>query len=102
MVFYEITAVVDAEIASQFEEFMSEKHISDVLATGYFSNAVLSRNGERYLIRYEADHQSRIDQYLDLKAPLLRSMFLERFPTGVQLSRDTWEVLARFDPPPRR
>ena len=101
MVFYEITAVVDAEIASQFEAFMSETHIFDVLATGYFSNAALYRNGERYLIRYEAEHQSKIDQYLDLKAPLLRSMFLERFPSGVRLSRDTWEVLARFEPKPR-
>jgi uncharacterized protein YxeA len=98
MVIYEITAVVDSDLAPEFEVYMAETHISQVLASGYFTSATLSRNGDKYRVQYEADHLSKIDQYLELRAPILRADFARYFPMGVQLSRDIWEVQAEFEP----
>jgi hypothetical protein len=102
MVIYEITATVDADLASKFELYMAETHISAVLASGYFTSATFSRNGDRYRVQYEADHLSKIDQYLEQRAPMLRADFHQKFPTGVQLSRDIWEVQAQFEPSPAK
>ena len=101
MVIYEITAIVDADLASKFEAYMAETHINEVLASGYFTSATFSRNGDRYRVQYEANHLSKIDQYLELRAPMLRADFTRYFPTGIQLSRDIWEVQAKFEPSPQ-
>lgn len=102
MVIYEITAVVAPDLASKFEAYMAETHINEVLGSGYFLSAIFSRNGERYRVQYHADHISRIDQYLELRAPRLRADFARNFPSGVQLTRDTWEVQATFRPSPQQ
>ena len=94
MVIYEITAVVRAESAREYEKYMRERHIPDLLKTGYFCGANFSRSSEnRYRIRYEAFNQTALDDYLRNEAERLRADFLAHFPAGVELSREVWEVL---------
>lgn len=94
---YEVTAVVETEIADGFEQFMRDHHIADVLSTKLFMNAVLetSKPG-RYRIRYFAATREDLDRYLSDQAPRLRKDVLDRFPTGVELSREVWSVIATF------
>ena len=94
MVIYEITAVVRADLIEDYEEYMRERHIPDLLATAYFSGAALTRSAEgRYRIQYRAHDQAALDEYLEREAGRLRSDFVAHFPVGAEVSREIWEVL---------
>jgi hypothetical protein len=91
---YEVTAVVELEMAEGWERYMRERHIPDVLATGCFTSASLARaSGGRYLIRYHLAGRADLDRYLAQAAPGLRAEFTARYPGGVALTRETWELL---------
>ena len=47
-VVYEVTAVVEHELAEEWERYMRERHIPDVLATGWFTRASLVRQLEAW------------------------------------------------------
>ena len=99
MVTYEVTAAVRPELAGAYERFMREQHIPDLLATGAFVAASFSRSAPgRYRIRYEAADRATLDRYLAEHAPRLREDLLRHFPSGVDLSREVWEVLAVLPP----
>jgi hypothetical protein len=94
MVIYEITVTVREELIEEYEKYMRGRHIPDLLATGYFRGADFTRAPEnRYRIRYEARDHAALDEYLKTDAPRLREDFLAHFPSGVELSREIWEVL---------
>lgn len=94
MTIYEITAVVQAEFVEEYEKYMRERHIPDLLATGYFRGAYFTRSAEnRYRIQYHAHDQKALDKYLENDANRLRADFLAHFPEGVELSRDVWDIL---------
>lgn len=94
MVIYEITATVRADLTEEYENYMREQHIPDLLATNYFSGAKLTRAGEnRFRIQYEARDQKALNEYLETQAARLRVEALAHFPQGVELTRENWEVL---------
>lgn len=96
---YEITAAVRPDLAEEYEAYMRDDHIDDVLATGFFASASFSRSAEgRYRIRYYAFDQGALDTYLKDHAPALRQHFTERFPEGIELSRENWKVLEVWPP----
>lgn len=45
MLIYEVTATVEPELAASYENYMTEQHIPELLATGYFAAAFFARNG---------------------------------------------------------
>jgi hypothetical protein len=95
---YEITAVVPDSLCADFERFMIDRHIPDLLKTGAFAGATFSRSSPgRYRIRYEAYGQESLGEYLEKHAPLLRAHVAERFPEGIEFTREEWEILASFD-----
>jgi len=99
MVTYEITATVRAELCAAYERYMRERHIPDLLETGAFAGASLSRSAPgRYRIRYEAHSRAALDDYISAHAPRLRRHFAETFPAGVELTREEWAVLASWPP----
>lgn len=94
MVIYEITAVVRADLIEEYEKYMLERHIPDLLATGFFVGARIARAGSnRYRIQYEARDQKALDEYLERYAARLRADFLAHFAEAVELTRENWEVL---------
>ena len=94
MVTYEITASVRPELCDAYERYMRERHIPDLLATGAFAAASISRAGTgRYRIRYEARSRAALDEYLARDAPGLRHHFTSTFPDGIDVSREEWDVL---------
>ena len=94
MVIYEITAIVRADLVEAYEKYMRERHIPDLLETGYFQGARFIRADEnRYRIQYEAPDNKALDEYLITDAARLRADFLAHFGEGVELSRENWEVL---------
>lgn len=97
MLIYEITATVSDELIETYEKYMSETHIPDLLATGYFKIAYFTRSIEnRYRIQYHAHDQKALDDYLEKDAPSLREDFNSHFPAGIEVSRENWEILETY------
>jgi len=94
MIIYEITATVRADLIEDYEKYMRETHIPDLLETGFFGGAKFARSSaNRYRIQYEAHDQKALDDYLATAAARLREDFLSHFGEGIELSRENWEVL---------
>lgn len=94
MIIYEITATAHADLVEDYEKYMRERHIPDLLETGWFRGAKFTRSSEnRYRIQYEAHDQKALDEYLNADAARLREDFLAHFPEGIELTRENWEVL---------
>ncbi len=94
MVIYEITSVVEENLAEAYEKYMRERHIPDLLDTKYFSAAYLTyTSGNRYRIQYHATDEAALDEYLKTEAERLRADFSAHFPEGIELSREVWMVL---------
>lgn len=99
MLIYEVTATVDRGLAVAYEKYMTETHIPDLLATGYFAAAFFAKNGDQYRIGYHADSQEVLDTYLANEAERLRADLVKHFPRGIALSRQVLEIVKLFPNP---
>ena len=100
MITYEVLAEMDVGLAADYERYMRDEHIPEVLATGCFARAALERAGEgRYRTRYEAASRALLERYLRDHTSELRARFSARFPDGIRLSRSEWETVGRMDGP---
>jgi len=102
MVTYEVTTIVDPQLIEAYEEYMRQVHIPDLLATGCFHGATLTRSAVgRYRVRYEAPTASDLERYLASHATRLREDFAAHFPEGVTASREVWVAVQSWDAPAR-
>ena len=99
MLIYEITATVDDELIAEYEKYMTERHIPDLLATGNFAAAFFAKAGNVYRIGYHADSREQFDAYIANHAERLRADFTEHFPTGIEVSRQVLEIVKLFPSP---
>src|SRR3954453_16735610 len=91
---YEITAKVDLALCDQYERYMKEMHIPDLLRTGCFDGASITVSEPGfYRVRYEAVERGSLDKYLDDDAPRLRDDFNGHFPSRIEVTRTEWNVL---------
>lgn len=91
MISYEVTLQVRPDLSASVEQFMTESHIPDIFDTGCFREIRFSRaSAGRFRTAYEAGTQADLDRYLQEHAPRFRAEFLERFPDGVNITRETW------------
>lgn len=97
MIIYEVTVTVEGDLVGIYEKYMIERHIPDVLITGYFVSAEMSRIGNKFRVQYRVESQEKLDAYLAADTERLRADFAAHFPTGVSVTREVWEVVAAFD-----
>jgi hypothetical protein len=94
MITYEVTAKVGSHLAGEYEQYMTELHIPDVLATGAFQEAAfLMTNDGLYRTTYVAENSEKLEFYLNEHSTRLRKDLLNRFPEGIELSRNEWETI---------
>src|ERR1041385_884192 len=94
MIIYEVTAKVGSHLAGEYERYMREQHIPDVLRTGAFTSAsFLFTDDGLYQTRYGAQDREALDRYLDDSAGLLRQDVLKRFPQGIEFTRHEWNLI---------
>ncbi|MDH3493498.1 MAG: DUF4286 family protein [Acidobacteriota bacterium] len=92
MVIYEITATVENRLRDQFEQYMSDIHVPDVLATGYFETADMAEDKDsEFVIQYSCESRLKLDEYLATCADDLRKDFAMKFPEGVEIKRRIYE-----------
>ena len=94
---YEVTAVVEPDLAADYERFMRDLHIPDLMKTGLFEGAEIEQASTgKYRVRYVAPTREALEGYFAEHAPRLRADFHEKFPSGVEVTREEWTVLERF------
>ena len=94
MLFYEVTLQVDPAIAAEVEVHMRREHIPEILATGCFRRIRFDRaSPARFRTSYEAGSAADLERYHQEHAPRLRAAFQAHFPTGVTMTRETWDSL---------
>jgi hypothetical protein len=100
MVTYEVTTLVDPPLIEAYERYMRQVHIPDLLATGCFHAAALTRSAVgRYRVRYEAPTEADLERYLATHATRLREDFASHFPEGVTATREVWVPIQSWGAP---
>ncbi len=79
MIIYNITINVEKEVEVEWLKWMKEKHIAEILATGYFHEHKILRllnetenEGETYAVQYFTDSLDKLEAYMVEKAPQLQ------------------------------
>ena len=91
MISYEVTLQAEAQLVASVEQYMTESHIPHIFGTGCFREIRFSRaSAGRFRTAYQANTQADLDRYVQDHAPRFRAEFLERFPDGVNITRETW------------
>ena len=96
MIIYEVTVSIESHLVSEYESYMVDHHIPDVLATGCFVSAEMSRADNKYRVSYYAETRDSLDRYLDSDTERLRADFAEHFPDGVTVTREIWDVITEL------
>lgn len=93
---YEVTAIVDDSRTAEFETYMSDEHIPDVLVTGCFAAAFFAKDGNRYTIAYHVNTPEDLQRYLENHTAKLREDVIQRFGDSAQTSRRILDIVKLF------
>jgi phosphoribosylamine-glycine ligase len=103
MILYNVTINIDESVHQQWLQWMQEKHIQDVLATGKFSSARLIKvlideemGGTTYSVQYTTDSKETLQKYYTEDAPRLREEGLKLFGDKMLAFRTELEVISDF------
>jgi hypothetical protein len=95
---YEVTLEVEPGLMDAVEREPCERHIPAILATGCFRTIRLERDDKgRLRTTCEAADESDLRHYLSEHTERMRAEFVQRFPVGVRVSRETWSRVASWE-----
>mgnify|MGYP000571973404 CR=1 FL=1 len=102
MILYNVTVSLDVSVEEAWLKWMRQKHINDVLDTGCFNEARISRvNGEEeggvtYAITYFSPEVELFNTYEKEHAPILQQEHTELFAGKYAAFRTILNVLEEF------
>jgi hypothetical protein len=106
MILYNVTSNIDQSIHEQWLQWMQEKHIPEILATGKFMSAKLVRvlveeemGGLTYAAQYATDSKETLLKYYDHDAPKFREEGLRLFGDKVLTFRTELELISEYFQP---
>lgn len=80
MYIYNVTINIEEAIHSEWLDWMNKEHIPDMLATGKFSKALMTKvlveeemGGITYSVQYTTDNKETLQKYYDEDAESLRA-----------------------------
>ena len=101
MILYNITINIHESVHNQWMQWMQEKHINEVLATGKFTSARMVKvlveeemGGTTYSIQYTTDSKETLQRYYDEDAPRLREEGLRLFGDKMLAFRTELELIS--------
>ena len=101
MYIYNVTTNIDGTIQAEWLQWMKEKHIPEMLATGKFSNAKMSQvlineemGGITYSVQYTTDSLETLQEYYNEYAPKLRDESLKLFKDKFVAFRTEMKVIS--------
>jgi hypothetical protein len=97
MTLYEVTVTARDDLVIPYETYLREQHIPDILATGCFRAASISKSATGQLkMQYHADSRTDVDRYFAEHATRLRADAMSRFPEGITASRGIWDIVQQW------
>ncbi|MBP6099792.1 MAG: DUF4286 family protein [Flavobacterium sp.] len=103
MILYNVTINIQESVHDQWLQWMQEKHIQEVLATGKFSSARMVKvlveeemGGITYAIQYTTDSKETLQRYYDEDAPRLREDGARLFGDKMLAFRTELQLVAEF------
>jgi len=101
MILYNVTINIHESVHNQWMQWMQEKHINEVLATGKFTSARMVKvlveeemGGTTYSIQYTTDSKETLQRYYDEDAPRLREEGLRLFGDKMLAFRTELELIS--------
>jgi len=101
MIVYNVTTNIDESVHDQWLEWMQQKHIPEVLATGKFTSARLVKvliveemGGTTYSVQYTTDSKATLEKYYQEDAPKLRDEAVHLFGDKMLTFRTELEVVS--------
>ena len=101
MYIYNVTTNIDESVHDEWLAWMQETHIPDVLGTGKFIKAKMSRvlteedqGGITYSVQYTVIDRATLEKYYTEDAPRLRKKASERFPDRSVSFRTVLEIIS--------
>lgn len=102
MILYNVTVSIDESAEQNWLQWMRKTHIPDVMATGCFKEARLSRihaeehGGLSYAISYVAPSQEKYDEYQAKYAAELQKDHIDRYSGRFAAFRTMMTILEEF------
>lgn len=97
MIYYNVTVNIHESVHDQWMNWMQEKHIQSVLATGKFSSARMVKvlveeemGGQTYAIQYTTESKEMLERYYQEDAPRLREEGARLLATKCSLFAPSW------------
>ncbi len=101
MLIYNVTTNIEASVHDEWLQWMQKTHIPDVLATGKFLNAKMSKvlvdedlGGLTYSVQFTTVDKDTLRKYYSDDATRLRDDALKRFPNKFVSFRTELEVIS--------
>lgn len=105
MIIYNVTINIDDEVHDQWLSWMKDKHIPDMLATGKFSHAKMTKilveeemGGTSYSIQYTCKDKKTLQLYYQENASIMREEGIKLFPNKFVAFRTELEVITQQIP----
>ena len=103
MIIYNVTVNIDDSVHDEWLEWMKTEHIPQVLATGKFKEAKLTKvlveeekGGVTYSTQFRALSRESLDDYYKNDAEILRAESLKRFADKMLAFRTELEIIDEF------
>ena len=101
MIYYNVTINIHESVHEQWLDWMQNKHIKDVIATGKFSSARMVKvlveeemGGLTYAIQYTTDSKETLQRYYYEDAPRLREEGAKLFGDKMLAFRTELELVS--------
>ena len=101
MIYYNVTINIHESVHEKWLDWMQNKHIKDVIATGKFSSARMVKvlveeemGGLTYAIQYTTDSKETLQRYYNEDAPRLREEGVKLFGDKMLAFRTELELVS--------
>lgn len=101
MIIYNVTINIHESVHDQWLNWMQQKHINDVLATGKFTSARMVKvlveeemGGTTYSIQYTTENKELLQRYYIEDAPRLREEGIALFGDKMLVFRTELEIIS--------
>jgi len=105
MLIYNVTINIDESVHDQWLDWMKDKHLPDMLATGKFSHAKMVKvlveedmGGITYSVQYTTQSRDTLEAYYKEDADRLRADVQKMFPNKFVAFRTELEVVSQQIP----
>jgi hypothetical protein len=103
MIYYNVTINIHESVHDQWLDWMQNKHIKDVIATGKFSSARMVKvlveeemGGLTYAVQFTTDSKETLQRYYNEDAPRLREESARLFGDKMLAFRTELELVSEY------